>query len=38
MPYQNISAEIKPDDKNEIIGFTQQITNKLPFLINLTEE
>jgi hypothetical protein len=38
MAYQNISAEIKPDDKNEIIGFIQQITNKLPFLINLTEE
>lgn len=26
MPYQNISAELKPDDKNEIISLIQQLT------------
>lgn len=38
MPYQNISAGLKPDDKNEIISLIQQLTQKMPFLINLTPE
>ena len=38
MPYQNISAELKPDEKNAILDLIQQITDKLPFLINLTQE
>jgi len=37
MPYQNISAQLKPEEKNAILDLIQQISNKLPFLINLTE-
>ena len=38
MPYQNISAELKEDVKNEILNLIQQVTDRLPFLINLTPE
>lgn len=38
MPYQNVSAELKPDEKNEIINLIQQLTQKMTFLINLTPE
>jgi len=38
MPYQNISAELKPAEKNEILDLINQINQKLPFLINLTPE
>ncbi|MCR4416116.1 MAG: hypothetical protein NUV92_00015 [Ignavibacteria bacterium] len=38
MPYQNISYELKDNEKNEIIELINQINQKLPFLINLTPE
>jgi hypothetical protein len=38
MPYQNISYELKEDTKQEILSFLTQITDRLPFLINLTPE
>jgi hypothetical protein len=38
MPYQNISYELKDDEKNEIANLINQINQKLPFFINLTQE
>lgn len=38
MPYQNISYELKENEKNEINELLNQINSKLPFLINLTPE
>ncbi|MBS4033677.1 MAG: hypothetical protein KGZ85_04360 [Ignavibacterium sp.] len=38
MPYNNISAELKEETKQEILSFLNQITERLPFLINLTPE
>jgi hypothetical protein len=38
MPYQNISFELKPDEKSEIINLINQVNSKLPFLVNLTPE
>jgi hypothetical protein len=38
MPYQNISAELKPAEKNEVLELINQINQKLPFLVNLTPD
>ena len=38
MPYSNISAELKEETKQEILVLINQISEKLPFLVNLTPE
>lgn len=38
MAYQNISAELKDNEKQEILDLIHQIESKLPFLINLTSD
>lgn len=38
MAYQNISAELKDNEKQVILDLVREIESKLPFLINLTPE
>ncbi len=38
MAYQNLQAEVKDDQKSQVIDLIKQIQSQLPFLINLTKE
>lgn len=38
MPYQNISAELNDEIRQDIHSLLQQVNGKLPFLVNLTPD